>query len=426
MNHASLFAVVPLLATALAAQDPPPAAVQAVLDKVDAVLGRADGADGDARALRISGTYSITFQGQDEPVGKGPFRELYDGVRGRHHSDMGEYGALERGVTEEFAWEVDPAMGAKVYHDQHEGVVRRFFGVLAGRSPRELYQKFELDGTEQIDGVAHSVLRLTPAKGAPDTWVVAPDGTVARITTALPTPESSEAAFGLDDLMPATLTLGDWRAVGDAKLPHRRDLAMGPATVAFRCSEIAVVESIDADAFTPPKAIAELVARGGGEAKPAFDADGKVHYDVGEVQEQLVASIRVKIKPSEVSEQLAILLPEVMAHLNATGAQMAGAPFSRYHSFGPDEIEIEAGIPIRKRIEEKGRVKNSKLPGGKAVSCWHVGPYHGLSKAHADLTGYLRKNSLKQRGGPWEIYWTDPGMVPDEKKWRTQLFAPIE
>ena len=29
-------------------------------------------------------------------------------------------------------------------------------------------------------------------------------------------------------------------------------------------------------------------------------------------------------------------------------------------------------------------------------------------------------------GGAWEVYWTDPGVVPDSSKWRTQLFMPIE
>jgi effector-binding domain-containing protein len=158
----------------------------------------------------------------------------------------------------------------------------------------------------------------------------------------------------------------------------------------------------------------------------AFGPDGAPNFRVVEKQAQPVASIRIKCKPSEISEQLSILLPEVMAHLTATGAKMAGAPFSRYHSFGPDEIDLEAGIPVKQPIDEKGRIKNSELPAGKAVSCMHVGPYEQLSKAHEGLMQYAKQHELKQRGGQWEIYWTDPGMVPDPKKWRTELFLPIE
>ena len=34
-------------------------------------------------------------------------------------------------------------------------------------------------------------------------------------------------------------------------------------------------------------------------------------------------------------------------------------------------------------------------------------------------------DALEAAGGPWEVYWTNPGMVPDPAKWRTQIFAPL-
>jgi AraC family transcriptional regulator len=105
---------------------------------------------------------------------------------------------------------------------------------------------------------------------------------------------------------------------------------------------------------------------------------------------------------------------------------MAGPPFSRYHAFGESEVDVEAGFPVAKPITEKGRIKNGELPAGKVVQGWHVGSYEKLSEAHEALRAHLAAKGLKARGGPWEVYWTDPGMVPDPAKWRTQLFAPIE
>ena len=77
-------------------------------------------------------------------------------------------------------------------------------------------------------------------------------------------------------------------------------------------------------------------------------------------------------------------------------------------------------------IAAKGRIANSELPGGRAATCWHVGPYEKLTEAHAGLQAWLAANKLTSRGGVWEVYWTDPGMVADKSKYRTQLFAPIE
>jgi effector-binding domain-containing protein len=163
------------------------------------------------------------------------------------------------------------------------------------------------------------------------------------------------------------------------------------------------------------------------KSKPAaMPADADAPYQIVEREAQPVASIRVKCKPDEISATLAVVLPEVIAHLNASGAKMAGVPFSRYHGLGGAEIDLEAGIPVAKPITEKGRVKNSELPAGKAVMAWHIGPYEKLTAAHQALQGYVDANHLKSRGGPWETYWTDPGMVPDPSKWRTQLFMPVE
>ncbi|MBL8755093.1 MAG: hypothetical protein JNK15_17450 [Planctomycetes bacterium] len=81
---------------------------------------------------------------------------------------------------------------------------------------------------------------------------------------------------------------------------------------------------------------------------------------------------------------------------------------------------------MSKAFAAKGRVQNSELPAGKAVMAWHVGPYDKLSVAHGLLRDHATAQKWKTRGGPWEIYWTDPGMVPDPARWKTQLFLPIE
>jgi effector-binding domain-containing protein len=245
---------------------------------------------------------------------------------------------------------------------------------------------------------------------------------LCRLDTALPAPESADANFGLGDEMQAQITFADWKKVDGVQHPQRRTLRMGPATVTSTCTRIEAGVMLGPASFTPPKSVLEL------ERKPmakAFDANGKPVYQVVERKAQPVASIRTRCKPAEISATLAILLPEVMAHLNATGAKITGPPFSRYHAFG-DEIDIEAGIPVARAIEEKGRVKNSELPGGKAVTAWHIGPYEKLSEAHQGLMGYVAEKQMKVKGGPWEIYWTDPGMVPDPGKWQTQLFQAID
>lgn len=399
------------------------AATSALLDKIDAARGAPQAKP--PHSLRIEGTYAVVFDGAPggKPVAQGAFRESFVGDdMARHTSDMGKMGKMERGIIDDLVWEVDPAMGAKIQRGAHAAAVRRYFALLRGTSPRQIYEQWQALDAKVIDGREHTVLRMVAAEGKPDLWYVDADGNVSRVDMALPTPESADAAFDLDDRLNAQITFADWKAVAGVRYPHRRSLRMGPATVNFVCTEITVPAEIDAATFVPPAAVAKVKVT---TTEPAFGPDGKPTYQIVEREEQAVASIRIQCKPDEISAKLAELLSEVMAHLNATGATMAGAPFSRYHALG-ETLDLEAGIPVHKPITEKGRVKNSKLPAGRTVTCWHVGPYHELHAAHTALQAYLAQAKLTARGGPWEVYWTDPGMVPDPAKWRTQIFAPIE
>jgi len=411
------------IAGGVPAQEKPPAAVEKLLVEIDAALGLPSAAP---RARKIEGDYSIVFDGQagGKPIAEGAFREFYAGDdRARHVSGMGSYGNLERGVQQDLVWEVDPAMGAKVHRAHHGDAVRRFYGVMGGVSPRVLYAAFERVDDKVVDGVKCRVLRMTPKKGKPDTWCVDEQGRVVQFETALPAPESSAPETGLDDLMPAVVTFSDWRAVGAAQVPFVRRMKMGPAIISFVCKTVSDGAALDAKTFAPPEAVSKVEVK---TAEPAFGDDGKPNYQVVERPEQLVASIRVTCKAKDLSKQLAGLLPEVMAHITATGTQMGGAPFTRYHKIDGDTMDIEVGIPITAKIEEGDRVKNGKLPKGRVATAWHVGPYDKLKQAHEGLMAFAKAEKLEATGGPWEIYWTDPGMVPDPQKWRTQLFLPVK
>jgi hypothetical protein len=75
--------------------------VKALLARIDAARGR-PAADA---TLRVEGTSAVTFAGATEPVAKGRVREIYAGaLRVRQTTEMGAYGAMERGCTEAIAW----------------------------------------------------------------------------------------------------------------------------------------------------------------------------------------------------------------------------------------------------------------------------------------------------------------------------------
>ena len=66
------------------------------------------------------------------------------------------------------------------------------------------------------------------------------------------------------------------------------------------------------------------------------------------------------------------------------------------------------------------------LPACRAVSTWHVGPYHTLSATYEKAEKWMAEQKLEKAGASWEIYWTDPGLEPDPAKWRTQILIPVK
>jgi hypothetical protein len=55
----------------------------------------------------------------------------------------------------------------------------------------------------------------------------------------------------------------------------------------------------------------------------------------------------------------------------------------------------------------------------------HVGPYDELARTPQALERWLAARDLVTDGGPWEVYWTDPGLERDAAKWRTEIVQPV-
>lgn len=423
----SAYAVVCMLAilcaTSLAQSKPAPDA-KTLVARIDEARGTPATP---VTSLAIEGTFGVGFEGMNDgkPVVQGKFRESYQGERlVRQTSDMGEQGLMEKGASEEIVWDLDPMTGAKIWAEKAADNARRFFAISRGASPRALYREFATAETRMIDGREHAVLKMTPKSGKPDTWFVdLGTGLVSRIDIGLPVPESADLVWGLGDEIDTQITFGDWKKVDGVQYPHRHSMKMGTATVTFTTTKIEPNAKIDPARFTPPEAVTKAKGK---TPVQIPGTDSKPGYQILDRESQTVASVRLKVSPAELSTTLAVIYPEIMGHLNAEGAKITGPPFSRYHSFSGDEIDLEAGLPIAKPVAEKGRVKMGQLPAGRTVLGWHVGPYDNLKGAHEALRSWIDSQKLKPRGGPWEVYWTDPGVVPDPAKWRTQLFMPVE
>ena len=113
--------------------------------------------------------------------------------------------------------------------------------------------------------------------------------------------------------------------------------------------------------------------------------------------------------------------------LGRHGIEPLGEPIAFYPSEPSDIVEVEAGVVVGEEVEPEGEVRASTLPGGRVVTALHVGPYEALEQTdRAPLTEMQAAGLALRPVGMWEQYITDPSAEPDQSKWQTRIFVPIE
>jgi effector-binding domain-containing protein len=142
---------------------------------------------------------------------------------------------------------------------------------------------------------------------------------------------------------------------------------------------------------------------------------------VKQLPEQPVAIIRAKVKMADIGAKIGEILPEIWHNLTERGIQPSGPPFTLYFAREGDSVDMAGGVPVPSPIEPKGRVEPASLPAGEAATAWHIGPYDTLTDTYGAIMDWAKQNDRTLTSHVWEVYWTDPGEVPNPAEWKTEI-----
>jgi len=138
--------------------------------------------------------------------------------------------------------------------------------------------------------------------------------------------------------------------------------------------------------------------------------------------------IKDSCKATEVSSKMGQLFGLLMPFIYQNNIKPISAPIAIYHSFSPDKVVFELGLPIKEGVEVKtnNKIKINKLQKSNVVVANFYGSYDSIKLAYAEIDKWLVANNKTPDKICWEEYLTDPLKEKDTAKWQTKIYFQLK
>lgn len=147
-----------------------------------------------------------------------------------------------------------------------------------------------------------------------------------------------------------------------------------------------------------------------------------------EVREQPVQptlSIRTRTPVQALAQVLGRVYGTIAQYLGELGEHPAGAPFTAYYNMDMQDLDVEIGLPVSRRLPGKDDIQASEIAQGKVATCLYVGPYSDIGSAYSALSEWITQNGYQATGLAYEMYLDDPTQTPPQEL-KTQIVFPLK
>jgi effector-binding domain-containing protein len=147
--------------------------------------------------------------------------------------------------------------------------------------------------------------------------------------------------------------------------------------------------------------------------------------EVKEQPTQLTLSIRTRTSVQDLAQVLGKAYGAIAQYLGELGEQPVGPPFAAYYNMDMQNLDVEIGFPVSRRLPGKDDINASEIPGGKVATCLYTGPYSEIEPAYNALSQWIKDNGYEVTGVAYEMYLNDP-MQTLPQELRTQIVFPLK
>jgi effector-binding domain-containing protein len=137
-----------------------------------------------------------------------------------------------------------------------------------------------------------------------------------------------------------------------------------------------------------------------------------------------VLTIKKTTTVEEMPKVLSECYSRIKGYLNSISEIPVGAPFVAFNNDDVKNLEIEVGLTVGKKIKGEKEIIARDIPGGKKVSCVHVGTYEEIEPNHDTIRRWMEEHNYKPKGVSYEFYVDDPLEVA-EGRMQTKVVFPL-
>jgi len=136
-------------------------------------------------------------------------------------------------------------------------------------------------------------------------------------------------------------------------------------------------------------------------------------------------------KISEIGEKMAPMMGLVSNYMTNNNITFAGMPFTIYNQIDEANgtVIFSTCIPVSERVitADGGSVFCGYLEPTRALKTTLSGNYNYLGETYEKAKLFMTENNLSKNptGRMFEVYATDPGLIPNPAEWITEVYIPL-
>ncbi len=134
-----------------------------------------------------------------------------------------------------------------------------------------------------------------------------------------------------------------------------------------------------------------------------------------ETEEQPVLSVKTTTSVSNMPNVVGRVYGSIVNYIVEKGEEPIGPAFIAYYNMDMENLIVEIGFPIAKKIEGKDDIVLRYIPAGRKATGFHKGPYGEIGPLYEQLTKFVSERGYEPTGVVYEYYYNSPEVIPESE-----------